>query len=447
MPSTACGSTPAIASGDAVSPYYDAMLAKVIAWAPTRQAAIDRLNRGLEETDVRGIVTNIPFLSALMTHPKVRANTIDTGFIERELKKLTESSARGRRSRALRRGRRHRRRGAEGRARADSPWQTFGWMPVGRRQRVFSFRQGQGAEHKVTLHYGSGPMTLSIGKRDFVFATSPADDGGFDLTLDGMKSRVTAVIEGHELYLRTRNGRFDLHWVDPFGGETEEQVGEDKIVAPLAGHGGGAAGRGGRDAGEGRGDPHARSHEDGADAARALCGRAEEDQVQGRRYRRRRRRTRRNRAGGVHERSRPHRRSRPARRAAEREDAGQRRRPDRLHRGADRRRAHTVEVGAFVSPKAIPQMVGSDEVLRGVSHHVDCEFPVLVPNEKGYEASQAAGAKVIAVFAAASESFSRANINCSIAESIERFKPVLARAKADGVRVRGYISMRARLSL
>src|SRR3954464_6730091 len=101
---------------------------------------------------------------------------------------------------------------------------------------------------------------------------------------------------------------------------------------------------------------------------------------------------------------------------------------------------HEVEVGAFVLPKAIPQMVGSDAVLRGVSHHADCELPVLVPNEKGYEASQAAGAKLIAVFAAASESFSRANINCSIAESIERFKPVLARAKADGVRVRGYIS-------
>jgi hydroxymethylglutaryl-CoA lyase len=100
---------------------------------------------------------------------------------------------------------------------------------------------------------------------------------------------------------------------------------------------------------------------------------------------------------------------------------------------------HTVEVGAFVSPKAIPQMVGSDQVLRGVNHLAG-EFHVLVPNEKGYEASQAAGAKVIAVFASASEGFSRANINCSVAESIERFKPVLARAKADGIRVRGYIS-------
>src|SRR6266849_9277062 len=100
---------------------------------------------------------------------------------------------------------------------------------------------------------------------------------------------------------------------------------------------------------------------------------------------------------------------------------------------------HTIEVGDFVSPKAIPQMVGSDEVLRGVSH-LKGEFHVLVPNEKGYEASQAAGARVIAVFASASEGFSRANINCSVTESIERFKPVLARARADGIKVRGYIS-------
>ena len=101
---------------------------------------------------------------------------------------------------------------------------------------------------------------------------------------------------------------------------------------------------------------------------------------------------------------------------------------------------HTVEVGAFVSPKAIPQMVNSDQVLRGVDHHPDSEFHVLVPNEKGYEAARAAGARVIAVFASASEGFSRANINCSVAESIERFKPVVERAKADGVKVRGYIS-------
>ncbi|MDI1265790.1 MAG: biotin carboxylase N-terminal domain-containing protein, partial [bacterium] len=223
-------------SGDAVSPYYDAMLAKVIAWAPTRQAAIERLNRGLEETDVRGIVTNIPFLSALITHPDVRANTIDTGFIERELKNLTADKgiAGGFELTAAVAAIIHAEQKAA-RGSANSPWQTYGWMPVGRRRRVFSFRQGQGAEEKITLYYGQGDSTVSVGGLEHPFAISSIDDGDFDLTLNGVKSRVASVIEGHELYLRTRNGRFDLHWIDPFGGETEEQVGEDKIVAPLPG--------------------------------------------------------------------------------------------------------------------------------------------------------------------------------------------------------------------
>jgi 3-methylcrotonyl-CoA carboxylase alpha subunit len=222
--------------GDAVSPYYDAMLAKVIAWAPTRQAAIDKLNHGLQETDVRGVITNIPFLSALVTHPDVRANAIDTGFIERELKNLTAGSNEagefefGAAVAAILADEKT----AAG-SDVHSPWRTFGWMPVGRRQRSFSFRSGQGAEHKVTLHYGAGSSTLTIGEREFVFAYSLNAEGEIDLTLDGVISRVVAVIEGHELYLRTRNGRFELHWVDPFGGDDEEQVGEDKIVAPLPG--------------------------------------------------------------------------------------------------------------------------------------------------------------------------------------------------------------------
>jgi 3-methylcrotonyl-CoA carboxylase alpha subunit len=222
--------------GDAVSPHYDAMLAKVIAWAPTRDAAIARLNRGLEDTDIRGIVTNIPFLSALVTHPKVRTNAVDTGFIERELKSLTPAPPvphdleLGAAVAAIL--------GAEANAARDeahSPWRTAGWMPVGRRQRVFAFRHGHAAEQKVTLGYGTGPATLSIGEREMAFTFAPGTGGGFDLTLHGMTTHVVAVIEGHELYLRTRNGRFDLHWVDPFGGDDEELVGEDKIVAPLPG--------------------------------------------------------------------------------------------------------------------------------------------------------------------------------------------------------------------
>ncbi|WGD48699.1 acetyl/propionyl/methylcrotonyl-CoA carboxylase subunit alpha [Bradyrhizobium sp. CB1650] len=221
--------------GDGVSPYYDAMLAKMIAWAPTRDVAIERLNRGLEDCDVRGVVTNIPFLSALMTHPKVRANAIDTGFIERELAVLTPAAtAPGELElcAAVAAIVNDERQAAQ--AAASSPWQTFGWMPVGRRQRSFAFRVGHRPEQKIALNYGSGPSTLVIGERELAFAIS-SRDGGFDLTLDGVKSQVAAVIDGHELYLRTRNGRFDLHWVDPFGGESEEHVGEDKIAAPLPG--------------------------------------------------------------------------------------------------------------------------------------------------------------------------------------------------------------------
>src|ERR1700726_3103939 len=190
--------------GDTVSPHYDAMLAKVIAWAPTRDAAIERLDRGLEETDVRGIVTNISFLSALVTHPDVRANSIDTGFIERELKNLTPApraaddlelcaavaAILGEEAKAAR-------------TEPHSPWRTSGWMPVGRRQRLFTFRHAHEAEQEVNLQYGNGPATLSIGEREFAFTFSSRDDGGFDLTLDGLKSHVVGVIEGHELYVRT----------------------------------------------------------------------------------------------------------------------------------------------------------------------------------------------------------------------------------------------------
>ncbi len=99
-----------------------------------------------------------------------------------------------------------------------------------------------------------------------------------------------------------------------------------------------------------------------------------------------------------------------------------------------------VEAGAFVSPKWVPQMADSAEVLARVSRRRGTAYPVLVPNEKGLEAALAAGVEEIAVFGAASESFSRKNINCSIDESLERFRPVAARALERGLKVRGYVS-------
>jgi hydroxymethylglutaryl-CoA lyase len=99
-----------------------------------------------------------------------------------------------------------------------------------------------------------------------------------------------------------------------------------------------------------------------------------------------------------------------------------------------------VEAGSFVSPKWVPQMAGSDEVLRRLSRRPRVRYPVLVPNLQGLEAALAVGAEEIAVFGAASESFSQKNINCSIEASLDRFRPVIARARAGQVRVRGYVS-------
>jgi len=99
-----------------------------------------------------------------------------------------------------------------------------------------------------------------------------------------------------------------------------------------------------------------------------------------------------------------------------------------------------IEATAFVSPKWVPQMADAAQVMAGITRREGVSYPVLVPNEKGLAAALAAGATEVAVFAAASEAFSQKNINCTIRESLERFQPVLARAKEAGIKVRGYVS-------
>ncbi len=100
----------------------------------------------------------------------------------------------------------------------------------------------------------------------------------------------------------------------------------------------------------------------------------------------------------------------------------------------------SIEATAFVSPKWVPQMADHADVLRGIHRRPGVTYPVLVPNMKGFEAAVDSGAEEVAVFGAASETFSQKNINCSIAESIARFEPVAAAAREKGVRVRGSIS-------
>jgi hydroxymethylglutaryl-CoA lyase len=100
----------------------------------------------------------------------------------------------------------------------------------------------------------------------------------------------------------------------------------------------------------------------------------------------------------------------------------------------------SVEATSFVSPKWIPQLADAAEVFTGINRKAGVAYPVLVPNEQGYDRARAVGATEVAVFTAASEAFNQRNINASIDESLARFAPVLERAASDGVRVRGYVS-------
>lgn len=100
----------------------------------------------------------------------------------------------------------------------------------------------------------------------------------------------------------------------------------------------------------------------------------------------------------------------------------------------------SIEATSFVSPKWVPQLADAAEVYAGIHKRDGVSYPVLVPNEKGYDRAREVGVTEIAVFSAASEAFNQKNINASIDESLQRFEPVVSKAKADGVKVRGYVS-------
>lgn len=100
----------------------------------------------------------------------------------------------------------------------------------------------------------------------------------------------------------------------------------------------------------------------------------------------------------------------------------------------------TIEATSFVSPRWVPQMADSGEIMARIDRSTGINYPVLTPNLRGFENAVAAGAEEVAVFGAASETFSRKNINCSVAESLERFHPIVDAAQERGVRVRGYVS-------
>ncbi len=99
-----------------------------------------------------------------------------------------------------------------------------------------------------------------------------------------------------------------------------------------------------------------------------------------------------------------------------------------------------IEAGAFVSPKAVPQMADSEDVFRKIERMPDVTYSALVPNERGLERARSVGVQKVGLFTAASETFTKRNINASVRESLDRFKPVVAGARRDGMAMRGYIS-------
>ena len=220
---------------DVVTPYYDAMIAKLIAHGADRAQALDRLLAGLRKFEIGGVTTNIPFLKALAGHELVRRGEFDTGFIERELAELIYDArplaaidAAAAVAAVLLRERQE--------DSADpSPWgRGDGWMMAGRRLRNIIFQHGKWRSN-ASVEYGRDGVTVAFEgtSRPLSFIAREAD--AIDVTFGKTAAAAHAVWTGRDLDLVMRYGRFRLHWVDPFSADLGDIGGADRIVAPMPG--------------------------------------------------------------------------------------------------------------------------------------------------------------------------------------------------------------------
>jgi 3-methylcrotonyl-CoA carboxylase alpha subunit len=222
-------------AGDAVTPYYDALLAKLIAWGADRPQALSRLAEALEAFEVAGVTTNLAFLKALLRHPQVVRDEIDTGFIEREISALTRRApslaaldlAAACVAVLLREQ-------SESVA-SDSPWdRSDGWTLAGRRSRPLSFRQGAERYDAVLWHTRDG-LRLDFGGRTDRLQFAPREGAVFDMCLGDAPERVSVAWSGRDLALTTPRGGCNLHWIDPFVADISEAAAAGRIVAPMPG--------------------------------------------------------------------------------------------------------------------------------------------------------------------------------------------------------------------
>ena len=439
-----------VRTGDSIGIHYDPMIAKLIVWDVDRPAAVRRLRDVLAQTQVVGLATNVRFLEAIAAHPAFLAADLDTRFIERHRADLSPrpaaasprvlafaalgvllervNEARARAALAPRRAEplEPHRRLAPQRGGVRQPWLPRGRGDRHRPRRLRPQRLPAGPARRAD-RAGARRVRARRHARGRLRRRAPLLRLGPPGQRDQHLRRRRQPPHRPDRPARRRLGRGD-------GGR--------------AGHGT-HAGQGHRPSGRARCRGRARpaadragGDEDGAHdqgpAGRNGAGAA----LRGRRPGRGRRpagRVRRDRDMSI-----------PARvkivEVGPRDGLQNEPRPiptaakiELIERLADAG-LPVVEAGSFVSPKWVPQMAGSAEVLTGIRRRPGVTYPVLVPNEKGLDAALAAGVTEIAVFGAASETFSRKNINCGIDESLERFRPVVERALAQGLRVRGYVS-------
>jgi 3-methylcrotonyl-CoA carboxylase alpha subunit len=222
-------------AGDAVTPYYDALLAKLIAWGADRPQALSRLAEALEPFEIAGVTTNLAFLKALLRHPQVVRDEIDTGFIEREISALTRRApslaaldlAAACVAVLLREQ-------SESVA-SDSPWdRSDGWTLAGRRNRRLSFRQGA-ERYDAMLWYTRDGLSLNFGGRTDRLQFAPREGAVFDMCLGDAPERVSVAWSGRDLELSTPRGGCKLHWIDPFAADISEAATAGRIVAPMPG--------------------------------------------------------------------------------------------------------------------------------------------------------------------------------------------------------------------
>ena len=222
-------------AGDTITPYYDALLAKLIAWGADRPQALGRLVEALDAFEIAGVTTNLAVLKALLRHPQVVRDEIDTGFIEREISTLTRSApslgaldlAAACTAVLLREQREQ--------VSEDSPWdRTDGWTLAGRRSRRLSFRGG-GERYDAVLWYGRDGLSMEFGGTNDRLQFVPREGAVFDMCFGNALERVSVAWSSRDLDLSTLRGRRKLHWIDPFVADISEAAATARIVAPMPG--------------------------------------------------------------------------------------------------------------------------------------------------------------------------------------------------------------------